>query len=112
MASRPRSWSGPVGKLSDGPTDLSKWRRMCREASREVFEAVQSRARDGDLAAARLIIEQAWGRVPTEEQVMTRAEYDAEFQRTAAAFVGSIARVLDGFPGAKEAVDREVARQE
>jgi fructose-1,6-bisphosphatase/inositol monophosphatase family enzyme len=85
---------------------------MCREASGEVFDAVQNRVRDGDVAAAKLIIEQAWGRVPTEEQVMTRAEYDAEFSRSAAAFVDSIKRVLDRFPGANEAVGAEVERQE
>ena len=110
MASR--SWSGPAGKLSDRPTDLGKWRKTCREASGEVFDAIQNRARNGDMSAARIIVEQAWGRVPTEEQVMTRAEYDAEFKRVATTFVDSIARVLDRFPGANEAVAEEVERQE
>src|ERR1700685_3689223 len=99
MMSRPRNWSGPAGKPSDRPTDLGKWRKMCREASGKVFDAIQNQARNGDMPAAKLIIEQAWGRVPTEEQVMTRAEYDAEFKRTAAAFIDSIAKVLDDFPG-------------
>jgi hypothetical protein len=112
MANRPRSWSGPAGKPSDRPTDLGKWRKTCREASGEVFDAVQNRARSGDISAARLIVEQAWGRVPTEEQVMTRAEYDAEFKRMAGAFVDGLAKVLERFPGANEAVGAELERQE
>jgi hypothetical protein len=62
------------------------------------------------MSAARLIVEQAWGRVPTEEQVMTRAEYDAEFKRMATAFVDGIAKVLERFPGANEAVSAELER--
>ncbi len=43
---------------------------------------------------------------------MTRAEYDAEFKRMVTAFVDGIAKVLDRFPGAREAVAAEVERQE